>query len=391
MKNLEFSFLAALAFACAAGYGCGNEVISSGSTGTGGSSTSSGDGGSTQDGVVSSSGVGGAGTGGAGVTAVSSSSNSSSSSSGSSTSSGGPGSGAVLAVKKFYYGDTNFDDTPNKATGWKQYGFNLDGKVSTAASVDLCKPQANAPPNQAYPDGNSGIDNSFGRNILPIFLSLTSDFSVKANQSIDAGDYTLMFDLEGLGAMADQAPLVGKVYSGTPLGAAPKFDGSDLWPVAPEGLTNPADIASAKPVFPMSALVANHWDSGPTGATVRLHINVAGSPMQLDILGAHVAMDLDPDHQGAQMGQIGGVIATSQLIAEMKRVAGSIDSSLCSGPTVESIAAQLAQASDILADGTQDPTKTCDGISIGLGFKARAVSLGGIGPAAPPQPDPCGP
>jgi hypothetical protein len=202
-----------------------------------------------------------------------------------------------------------------------------------------------------------------------------------------------MFALEGLGAMANQAALVGKVYNGTPLGMPPKFDGSDLWPVAPEGLTNPADITSAKSVFPTSAVVANHWDSGPTGATVRLRINAGGAAdfLNIDLLGARVVMDLDPDHQGAQTGHLGGVIATTQLVAEMKRIAGSIDASLCSGATIDSLVTQIAQASDILLNGTQDPSKTCDGISIGIGFVASAVSLGGIGPVAPPPPQPCAP
>ena len=52
--------------------------------------------------------------------------------------------------------------------------------------------------------------------------------------------------------------------------------------------------------------------------------------------------------------------------------------------------AQIAQASDILTDGTQDPTKPCDGISIGLGFDGALVQLGT--PVAPPPPptNPCG-
>jgi hypothetical protein len=42
----------------------------------------------------------------------------------------------------------------------------------------------------------------------------------------------------------------------------------------------------------------------------------------------------------------------------------------------------IQQASDILTDGTQDPTKTCDGISIGLGFEMVDAARGGVGPAS---------
>jgi hypothetical protein len=394
MKNRGFSFLSAFALASAAAYGCGSEVQGSGSTGSGGSATSASSGDALDGGLASSSGVGGAGTGGqGGVTSVTATS--STGSTGAGVGGGTPGctptNGAVLAVTKLYYGDTNFDGSSDKVNAWKQFGFNIDGKVSTASSLDLCKPQNNASPNTVYPDGNAGIDNSFGRNILPLFMGISSNFSGKANQSITSGHYTLLLDLEGLGVAANQAPLVSKVYSGTPLSAPPKFDGSDCWPVAPEGLTSAADITSAKVVFPMGAVAANHWDSGPTGAPLQLKINVEGFDLDLDILGAHVTMDLDPDHQGAQKGQIGGVIATSQLVAAFKKLAGRFDSSLCNGATLDSIVSQLQQASDILVNGTQDPSKNCDAISIGLGFEAQAVSLGGIGPAVQPQPDPCAP
>jgi hypothetical protein len=397
MKTQGFAFLSALAITGAAGYGCTSEVIGSGSTststGAGGASSGPGAGGSAAM-VSAASGFGGTNVStsdgeGGGVTV--SSSNGSTSGSGGALPGCTPKSGVILAATKIYYGDTDFTDAADKVNGWKQFGFNLDGKVSTSTSTDLCKPVNNAAPKNVYPDGNNGIDNSFGKNILPIFLGIASDFSTKANQAITDGSYTLIFDLEGLGAGADQAPIASKLYGGTLLAAPPKFDGSDCWPVAPEGLANPVDIASAKPFFAMGSVAANHWDSGPTSATVPLTIDSNGFKIHLDLHFAHASIDLDANHLGSQVGQLGGVIATSELVAEMKKVAGSFDPSLCSGSTIDSIVSQLQQASDILQDGTEDPTKSCDGISIGLGFKTKAISLGGIGPVTPAQPDPCVP
>jgi hypothetical protein len=40
-------------------------------------------------------------------------------------------------------------------------------------------------------------------------------------------------------------------------------------------------------------------------------------------------------------------------------------------------------------NGTQDPAKTCDAISIGLGFEASAVHLGQLGQPAPAANNPC--
>jgi hypothetical protein len=386
MNHQRLAFLSALTLLGAAGYGCGGEVLS-GSTGTGGSSVTSSQGGAVSDVAVSaSSGFGGDGSGQSGVSAVSSGAGV-----GGSLPGCQPKDGVVLAVTKMYFGDTDFNDAPNKVNGWKQYGANIDGKVSTASSVDLCKPVNNTPAKIVYPDGDNGNDNSFGKNILPILMGISSDVSTAANKPIIDGQYTLIFHLVGLGAMADQASLASKVYTGTPLMGPPKLDGSDCWPVAPEGLANPADIASAKAFFPTGSLTMNHWDSGPTSATVTVEMSIQGFTLHFDIVHARLSMDLDADHLGSQLGQISGVVNAAALVAELKKVAGAFDPSLCSGPTIDSIAQQFMQAADILADGTQDPAKTCDGISIGLGFKARTISIGGVGPATPAQPDPCAP
>src|SRR5262245_23512873 len=94
----------------------------------------------------------------------------------------GDGSGSVtFAISKLYLGDTDPDGTPDKANGWKHFGYDLDGKVSTATSTDLCKTRNGASPANVYPDGDDGIDNSFGKLILPIILGLSSTASQKVN------------------------------------------------------------------------------------------------------------------------------------------------------------------------------------------------------------------
>jgi hypothetical protein len=82
-------------------------------------------------------------------------------------------------------------------------------------------------------------------------------------------------------------------------------------------------------------------------------------------------------------------VATASLSAAIQQLAGTFDAALCSGATIDSLLAEIAQASDILQDGTQDPTRTCDGISIGLGFTGSLVKLGAP-VAVPPPPNPCG-
>jgi hypothetical protein len=67
-------------------------------------------------------------------------------------------------------------------------------------------------------------------------------------------------------------------------------------------------------------------------------------------------------------GIVGGVMPTASFIAAFEAAAGCISTSLCPGSAIQSIAAQLQQASDIGADGTNGPGATCDGVSFGLRF-----------------------
>lgn len=88
---------------------------------------------------------------------------------------------------------------------------------------------------------------------------------------------------------------------------------------------------------------------------------------------------------------MGGIIRAEDLVDQVAKLAAAFDSSFCdpNSPTLVAILNQLRQASDILLDGSQDPNKVCDGISIGLGFTMKAAQLGGIAPPVSPPPNPC--
>ena len=166
-----------------------------------------------------------------------------------------------------------------------------------------------------------------------------------------------------------------------------------MWPVLPELLSNPTDINSAKVQFPDSYVTGGTWVSGSQG-DLNLSLSISGYSLALKITKAVITADLSDVGSTAKAtkGLIAGIIPTEQLISELKKIAGSFDKSMCEGSTFETIAQSIRGASDIMADGTNgDSSKTCDGISIGLGFEGVAVQLGGIAPAATPPDDPCAP
>ncbi|MDI1444851.1 hypothetical protein [Polyangium sp. 6x1] len=302
------------------------------------------------------------------------------------------GPGKVMAMSQIFLGDTKRDGTSDPTNGWKSFGYDLDGRATTKASVGLCKPRAGGSPAAVYPDGEEGRDNSFGKNILPVILGLSNDLSVQANQAIADGEFTIMLDMSTLGTSADCNSLSTKLYGGANLGATPKWDGTDPWPLLPELLNDTSDPTSAKIVFPKSYVVKNTWVSGTKG-TVKLSLSISGFTIALDINSAVITVDLDADRNGGTNGTIAGVIETEALISEISKVAAAFDESFCDpmSPTLQSILNQIRQASDIMKDGTQDPAVECDGISIGLGFNAKTVQLGPVAMPGEPPPDPCAP
>jgi hypothetical protein len=113
----------------------------------------------------------------------------------------------------------------------------------------------------------------------------------------------------------------------------------------------------------------------------------------LPISAARFELQLAPDHLSGKAGQMGGVIATDALVAELHNLLGLagklMGQDLCVGGTWDSLQAQLEQASDIMQDGTQDPDKECDGISMGLSFESGPALLGEAGLGLLPTPDGC--
>jgi hypothetical protein len=254
--------------------------------------------------------------------------------------------------------------------------------------------RGNASPKNVYPDGTNGIDNSWGKLVLPIVLGVASDFSTQANAQITAGKATTLFTLRKLGAGTDYNPLSAAQYLSTDLGMAPKLDGTDMYPIDPASLTNPTDVSTPAIVFASGYVSGNTWVSGVGGSTITLGANAPSFanfvlPGNVPLQVTRIAMTLSADHKTATNGTISGVIPIAPYEAAMREAAGRLDSALCTGATIDSIIAQIDQASDILQDGTQDPTKQCDGISVGFGFNATIVQIGSIGVATPPLPNPC--
>jgi hypothetical protein len=256
--------------------------------------------------------------------------------------------------------------------------------------VDLCKPRKGGNPSNVYPDGNGGIDNSFGHNVLPIFLAFSPEASAAVNASIDQGAGTILMDLQQLGAGPSYNPMVSQLFGGADLGKAPAFDGTDVWPVDPDTMESAGPPPVAKISIPDSYTVQDTWVAQIKGS-VNFYVNLSGVTVTLPLTNPVFVMTLDASHGSATNGTISGVIEVEAFKTEFRKAIAQFDASFCGpNPTVDSILNQIEQAADIMLDGSQDPTKECEAISIGLGFNAARVVLGGAGMSKQVQ-DPCAP
>lgn len=288
-----------------------------------------------------------------------------------------PGEGVTLALTELYFGEGNSGE-------WKSVGLNVDGLDSDGASTDVCQPNSGGDPDTAYPDGNDGIDNSFGKNLLPTLLALSPQFSVNVNAALTQGNFNAMLKMYCLPETGD-ANIITKVFGGTDLESVPMYDGTDLWPVAPEILADPQDPESSTLVFENSSVEGSTFDSGK-GETFILAIpieyNDQTALLKLTLYGAQLKLTLSEDRRSATGGVIGGVLNTEELIDQIKKVGWVAD--MCEEETFQSILTYVRQVSDIMTDGTQDPDQTCDGISFGVKFEMKEVQLGAVGPESIP-------
>lgn len=297
----------------------------------------------------------------------------------------------TLAVQRLFLGDTDLGGNPDP-NAWRKLGFNVDGLVSDKMSANHCKYQEGATKSSVQIDGENGIDNSFGSNLVKIIASLMANPSQSVTDSINGGGGTWLLHLPNLGPQPSQNGVTAAMFSGAKLGLAPAWQGGDVWPVTYESVVG-GNIAQPLVTFPQSYVVNGVWVGAPA-ASGALDLVLDGQDFGLGFRIHHprvtaLVIGTGPNAK-ATYGVISGVIDTEEYVAMLKQVAGSFDQTLCEGATFESIAQQIRAASDIMNDGSNgDPSKICNGISIGLGFEAMAVKLGPVAGKAPPPVQYC--
>ena len=302
------------------------------------------------------------------------------------------GQSATLVIDHVNMGD-KYPNGVHSPKAWETLGFDLDGHWSTTDSAVHCQPVEGANPGTVKTDGKWGVDNSFGANVLSQLTSWDADFSNNLNKSFRQGWRAgWVIQLDAIGQEPTQRGITGAIFrAANPDGQKPLGDGRDVYDVRFESVLD-GDMSRPRLTFSGAYSTDGKWVAEAKG-DFEMVLSIEGFEVAFRIhrpllVARPVWTPLGPVFDG---GVIAGVVETEPFIEALRtQYWGNWDTSLCQGSTFSSFAQQIRVASDMLIDGTQDPSQECNAISIGIGFTAVPAVLGDVAAEEPPRQSACG-
>lgn len=298
-----------------------------------------------------------------------------------------------FAVNRVYLGFTARESATKDPNAWRDYGFDLDARNTTAEDSATSRRSCKRKPGSLtkfLQDGNGGIDNNFGQHVLSTIQSIKPDSEEFANDGIVTGRYSLLLKLENA-TDGDNAKVPGALYLAGDFAAGaarPTFTESDKWPINPLSLADGKTIAQPKVKFANGYVRDGFWVSGEAGAeSVDLGPMLSGSDVSLPVESALVVVKLDGSN-----GTIAGAVNTAKLQAGLAPVARRLG--LCEGNAAyQEVVKTLSLAADLVAGAPQlqNTSIECDAISLGYGFamKPTGEPTALMAAATDPAPDTC--
>lgn len=293
----------------------------------------------------------------------------------------------TFAVTSFTLGDLDRNGNVNP-DAWKSLGYDID-RLATNTEADLASTCQRSGSFFVVQDGDDGIDNSFGHNIVTLINSVNGSASKNLTQAALDGRFTLLLQVKGLTDDPAQTNtgLTGSIFFATPFGGdpdsgvVPTFTPADDWPYRND---THVDLADAY-------VVKSEFVNGAGTGEFPLALALAGTTVLLTVHHGTVSFTHDPANQALVRGTIAGVVDTQALVESMDALSSRFTPPICPGPALSLIKNAIANSSDILIDGSQDPAKPCDGISIGIGFEAKRVGnpTKPVPPSQESQENPC--
>ncbi len=297
----------------------------------------------------------------------------------------GDGAGVMLALTRLRVG-THTPDGETSSEAWQAYGYDLDGVITHGSFDGHCEPAFDADPSVAHEDGLGGVDNAFGKTLLPLLRGVSNErqgsdgeLEQALNATLGAGGTDgLLVHLRDLG---DQ-PSYGSISA---FGYGLRKSSEDQpWAVSPESLSEPETedfdqaLLSAELGFADSYVSDGVYVGRASEGVLELTWLVSGAPLVLRVHRPIVTVELSGISDGSVRGVLAGVLDAEEAEQAARDWMARIDPSFCDGTAVEGIVRQVRAAADLMRDGSQDPRFVCDGISFGVGLELTASEVSSL-------------
>ncbi|MBL8716665.1 MAG: hypothetical protein JNL79_11750 [Myxococcales bacterium] len=293
-------------------------------------------------------------------------------------------------AKRIYFGTLNHDGAATPEA-WREWGYDLDGRCTGTADLSgptTCKAVSDP---SVLLDGDLCRDNNFGARFLGLLVAGTkSSFESDTVTSLLGGSATWVLKLEDVGEGDDDPYVPGAFYVTTSTDTPPKFDGTETRDILADSVIG-GDLGTPVTRFEKGYLRGGTWVSGELGpATLRIPFGGKGSA-PLGFSAMVMTTRLSTDRTKAGGGVLAGVMSVPAFEAFLSPIAA--DAKICPGePLYKSIVGAIARYPDLSlgAPSLQDPTRTCDGVSMGLGFELAPILPPTRVVALPPPASNCG-
>lgn len=275
-------------------------------------------------------------------------------------------------------------------------GFDLDYTCTCFEGAgDTCSTGSPTP----RCDGEGGVDNAASKLFKLVTDNLGDSYFGSEFYSTRAhlGFWTLLIQLSEYNGLPDDPAVDVAIFvsPGMDPGVAPKWDGTDAWPVSsdslgPSGLTTDPLYVSKGAYVADGVLVASL-------STLALRLSGGVETIRVRLAGGVLSGKLTFDN-GVHLtsGTIAGRWSETEVFASLASFRGQNGMLICNdaGIIYNGVKARVCSSLDILSDSIQAASSPCDALSLGVGFAADPALLGppiaaaGETPGCAPDQDP---
>jgi hypothetical protein len=262
-------------------------------------------------------------------------------------------------------------------------GLNLDGLCTCDGEGPSCEAaDPNTPKGPCDIAGGRDVSSRLIFNGVA-YLLLEPEVSTLYTSFAEAGAWSVLLRVRGYNGADDDDEVELAWFESPGLGAAPSWNGSDVWPVALSSIAG-ASVEEPRYFDPKAYVTGGKLVASLSGASMV----IAGSGTFLRMQPVKLLLEarIEPTGGGYVLrdGVIGAWLPVSEVFAMMSSFRDTEGLPFCTDANLYAATKELVCTAADVPLGVPSKDVPCDAISFGAGFEAHPAALGPI--AAPPSP-----